>query len=164
MDHTLWLCEEVYRQVSKEAEYYAPLETGGVLLGYWSSNGELPVVTSFLGPGPKAVHSRRGFVPDQSFHLRGIAELYSASGRRLTYLGDWHTHPGNAAYLSATDLRTLRKIASEPKARAPRPVMMVLAPGPVWRASAWRGEVATLRQRRTKFTVWPLQIVVTNFK
>lgn len=69
-----------------EADRAFPLETGGVLLGYFVELGREVVVTHAVGPGPDAIHRRDGFLPDSGFHDETIADLYRASGRRIVYL------------------------------------------------------------------------------
>jgi integrative and conjugative element protein (TIGR02256 family) len=142
---SVWLSRKNFLEMTDEADRWAPLETGGILLGYHRPDARAFVLTHVVGPGPEAVHERTGFVPDQEYHLHEIARLYAASGRRLQYLGDWHCHPGGAAALSRTDHSTLKRIAAEPAARAARPLMCVLAPGPRWDVAVWQGE---LRHRR----------------
>jgi integrative and conjugative element protein (TIGR02256 family) len=78
-----------------EAAARYPLETGGVFMGYWADD-RTAVVTQAIGPGPNAYHHRHRFAPDQEWQTTEIAEYYRASGRRETYLGDWHTHPDEA--------------------------------------------------------------------
>jgi integrative and conjugative element protein (TIGR02256 family) len=135
---TLWLSRDVLSALVEEADRMAPLETGGVLLGY-RPEGDEPVVTDAIGPGPNAIHKRYRFVPDHDYQIHEIDRLYRDSGRLLEYLGDWHTHPGGLAELSTSDLAAIRAIATEKEARVPRPVMLVLAPGPDWALHAWRG-------------------------
>ena len=151
-----WLAREVGSAMAVEAERWAPYETGGVLLGYWSEEEDEPVVTSLIGPGANAVHERYSFVPDHDYHVREIARQYKSSQRRITYLGDWHTHPGGSGNLSELDLRTLRRVAKEPKARASRPIMIVLAPGPNWEAFGWRAQFPSRKLFERKFKVLSL--------
>lgn len=140
----LWVPRSVLRTLDEEAARMAPQETGGVLMGYWAHAPAADVaglveavVTACTGPGPQAVHRRTSFSPDDGFDEREIARLYAASGRRAGYLGDWHSHPGGPGRLSGTDYATLRRIAREPNARAPHPVMVVLAGGEPWVPHAW---------------------------
>jgi integrative and conjugative element protein (TIGR02256 family) len=140
-----WLSRSVLTFLTEEADRAAPDETGGILLGYWTGQHGDPVITHAIGPGPGAIHERERFVPDHEFQTLQIARLYEASGRRLQYLGDWHTHPGADAYLSGKDEATLKQIAMHRDARAPKPVMLILAGGPEWLPSAW---VAALTSRR----------------
>lgn len=100
------------------------METGGVLLG-WRSPGHI-CVTNMVGPGPAARHDKASFDPDAEWQATQIAQLYAESGRRLSYLGDWHTHPGATPNPSARDRQTLRTIARHPPARCPQPVMVIL--------------------------------------
>jgi integrative and conjugative element protein (TIGR02256 family) len=155
---TAWLSREVLFFLVEEANRMAPAETGGVLLGYWTQQTSEPVITHTIGAGPDAIHEPRRFVPDHEYQLTEIARLYRESDRCLDYLGDWHTHPGVAPYLSKSDRATLKRIATEKAARAPRPVMLILAPGPKWEPSAWIGglEGTTFWSRR--LVTHPLEI------
>lgn len=121
----LWLARTSLEAMAREAASRHPSETGGVMLGY-ADEGDDVVVTTIIGPGPRAIHARSRFVPDHAYHVAEVARLYEASGRRWTYLGDWHTHPDAPAYLSPTDADTLEQIAGARMARVPRPVMLIL--------------------------------------
>ncbi|HEY0995641.1 MAG TPA: Mov34/MPN/PAD-1 family protein [Gemmatimonadaceae bacterium] len=158
MTGVIWLPHEVFMRIAHEATRVAPNETGGVLLGYWVRSADSPggpevVVTEAVGPGPGAVHERSWFIPDHAYQEREIARLYEASGRMATYLGDWHAHPDGPAALSTRDLATLRRIASAPAARAPRPIMLLLTGGKPWIAHAWFGVLDADRWRRQLRTV-----------
>jgi integrative and conjugative element protein (TIGR02256 family) len=102
-----------------------PLETGGVLMGFVSA--KRTVVTSVIGPGPRAVHRRRSFTPDAEWQQDRVADLYESSGRRDTYLGDWHTHPAGSTRASFTDWVAAWTIARSREARCRKPVMVVLS-------------------------------------
>src|SRR3989442_1461190 len=88
-----WIAKTVLQTMVVEARRRAPNETGGVLLGYWADAGRQVVITDAVGPGPQAAHRRTSFEPDHEFQEAEIRRLYRGSGRRLAYLGDWHTHP-----------------------------------------------------------------------
>ena len=121
-----------------EGRRSAPLETGGVLTGYWAETGDEAIVTEVVGPGPRAVHERSRFRPDTEYHEAEVARIYLASGRVHTYLGDWHTHPDGGSYLSAADLATLRRISHSHEARAPNALMLVLGNrGDEWTVGGW---------------------------
>ena len=141
----------------READDRAPFETGGVLLGV--SDDEHLWIEAVVGPGPGARHGRTWFVPDAAFQQDRIAELYEASGRRIAYLGDWHTHPGGSAALSWRDRRTLRKISRTPAARQSHPVMLILGHGKPWRPTLWRYQPAPWYQRGTRFSEVNLSVV-----
>lgn len=138
----IWITRERLEAMIAEADRTYPLETGGVFMGYWSGCGHDAVITEVVGPGPDAIHKAHGFIPDYPYQEERIADHYGASGRRHTYLGDWHTHPDTKqTRLSWQDRRTLGRIAFCPKARSPIPVMGVFAGTPDnWVATIWKGE------------------------
>lgn len=112
----------------REAARYFPLETGGLLMGYWSADdrGPVAVVTRLIGPGPKADRTPFSFEPDADWQAEQVARMYARSRRRITYLGDWHSHPGGAPRPSRRDLQVARLIAGAPEARASEPLLCIL--------------------------------------
>lgn len=142
----VWMAQHAHAQCVREAAFFYPRETGGTFMGYWSAGVQEVVITRVIGAGPRALHARMAFEPDQQWQLGEIARHYTASGRRESYLGDWHSHPGaGSGELSGTDRSVLRRIIRTPQARAPRPVSVVFWGGPGnWQVSPW---VATLTTR-----------------
>ena len=136
MQGLAWFPKHGFDLMVKEAGNTFPKETGGVLIGYWISHDEL-VITDIVGPGPKAFHSRYSFIPNSEYQEEKIADLYEKSGRLHTYLGDWHNHTNGKANLSWKDKRTLCRIAKSETARAPNPIMVILAKRDDWVASVW---------------------------
>ena len=134
-----WIASRALARLQAEADTFAPLETGGVLLGYQSPDETETVVTDVVGGGPGAERTRTSFVPDHDYQESEIARIYEASGRCTTYLGDWHTHPGGTCAISRTDKKTLRTIAHHRESRLRRPVMLIAAPGtPEWDVAVWQ--------------------------
>jgi integrative and conjugative element protein (TIGR02256 family) len=134
-----WLLTAVAHAMCDEAARTFPLETGGVLMGYWAVEYSELVITHATGPGPKAIHGAHSFIPDYEYQEAEIARLYEESGRASTYLGDWHSHPLEGVYLSSRDKRTLRRIAKHAAARAPVPVMAVIGGGAKkWFLGVWK--------------------------
>lgn len=142
----IWLRTEAIREMKVEAQRMTPLETGGVLLGYQA--GGSYVVTRSVGPGPDAVHEEDGFLPDHEYHEREVADHYRTSGRTEVYLGDWHTHPTASAYLSVTDLETLRRISRFKASRIAEPIMLVWGRDEEWRLSGWQHRPSLLSSLR----------------
>lgn len=154
----VWVADEALEQLAHEAYQHEPLETGGLLLGYWSaaaSEQEI-LIQAVIGPGPQAHHERSRFEPDAAWQRKQLADVYVASGRITTYLGDWHTHPGDAPSPSRRDRKTARAIANAGDARAPRPLMLILGGGN--EASGWtpclhlfeRGRLHEVAMRRLR--------------
>ena len=122
---TCVLSRRALEVMNEERVRCSGMETGGVLVG--CANSDVVWVEEALGPGPNAKHGRYSFEPDSPHDAERIARAYEASGRRLSYLGDWHTHPYGRPYLSSRDLATLSSIADHPPARVSQPVMIVVA-------------------------------------
>lgn len=141
-----------------ECERVAPAETGGVLMGYRTEGDGDPVATHVIGPGPRAVHRECRFVPDHEYQLAEMSRLYKLSGRRLDYLGDWHSHPGGGGGLSEQDRATLGRIARTRSARVERPVMLVMAGQASWEAVAWVHESPTSWTRRRRQIIRSLDV------
>lgn len=126
-----WIADVALVGIEAEMALYPHDETGGLLLGYWG--GDEVVVMTISGPGPQATRGPTWFEPDSSWQVDQLAQVYRDSGRVITYLGDWHTHPGGTAVPSRRDRKTLRSIRSAPGARQPRPLMGIVVPnaGPI---------------------------------
>ena len=157
---TTWIPRAVIAAVSEAANSQEPYETGGLLLGYWSSTREA-VITQVSFPGPNAAHFRYSYRPDYEHDIDVVRRSHTSSNGSETYLGDWHTHPGTVRpYLSFKDKRVLHRIANAPDARTPRPLGMVCAgSADHWRLKIWVGEEA-LTVFGTRFLVTvPTQIL-----
>jgi integrative and conjugative element protein (TIGR02256 family) len=136
---TAWVSKTVYDQMITEADRVFPNETGGVLVGYWVVPFQELVVTAVIGPGPRALHEKDRFIPESEYQAAQLARYYQDSGRLHTYLGDWHTHPQSSSCLSRLDRKTLKVIARHPEARAPVPIMGIVAGGTPWTLKLWCG-------------------------
>ena len=134
---TAWLPRLAVELIQLEAGEVFPLETGGILMGYWAEPDV--VITDVIGPGPKAVHYPMGFLPDAEYHENEVARIYQQTDRISTYLGDWHTHPCGSTRLSRRDRKTMQRIARSDEARCTKPLMGVFAGGKSeWNVDIWR--------------------------
>jgi integrative and conjugative element protein (TIGR02256 family) len=121
-----------------ESERKAPLETGGIFLGWQKTEGRPYIeITHTIGPGPEADHGSHFFEPDYKYQSSETERIFNFAPKGITYLGDWHTHPIGVATLSWQDLFCLHKIAQNPVARNPAPIMMILSGLEDWQPNAW---------------------------
>lgn len=134
------LPKSLFASIKGEADRVFPLETGGILIGCWTSEHSASI-EQHIGPGPRAIHKRSSFAPDYDYHEAEVARLYEQSLGRLTYLGDWHTHPRGGSYLSPRDRATLRRIAKSREARTPTPLMAIMSGGDPWKFAVWSGRI-----------------------
>lgn len=133
----IWLASVVRDAMARDAQEASPLESGGVLIGYWSQSREDAVITDIVGGGPRALRTKYSFLPDQAFQESEIARKYVASGRVATYLGDWHSHPMGLTEPSRLDRRTLKRIVRGHEARLSCALMVIVAGGPDWNIRVW---------------------------
>jgi integrative and conjugative element protein (TIGR02256 family) len=135
----VWLLNEALAKAQDDAARHAPLETGGIVLGYEAGNEHVVVTDVVLG-GPSATRTRDYFKPDGPWQAEEVARRYVGSGRVTTYLGDWHSHPRGDARPSDLDRTTARAIAMYSEARLPRPTLLILD----GRGASWKPHAYTL--------------------
>lgn len=160
-DVTAWISSATWKTLAAEAINRYPLETGGVLIGYWADSNTV-VITTSVGPGPASIHSRYAYEHDHAWEASQIALRYQRSARSQTYIGDWHTHPGaDSGALSSTDRGSLRCVLGAREARLARALMLVLFGDPnQWGADIWIAEFERAVWRwRPKLLIGPVQVV-----
>lgn len=112
-----------------------PWEVGGWLLGYWTPDRSALFVTHATPPGPRGTCS--GVWISGHGHRERFDEAWSASGGIVTFLGDWHTHPGGPTRPSGRDARAVRQLAGGEQYGTPEPLLGIVAL-PRWRAGRTR--------------------------
>lgn len=135
----------VHRDVAKHLiELPArPWEVGGWLLGYWGGDERGLFVTQAT---PPTRGSPLGVTISGKGHRPLFDVAWEVSGGHVTFLGDWHTHPGQAATPSRRDARALARLAANADFGTSRPLIAIVA-APRWPASRrpatiryWLGE------------------------
>lgn len=119
-----WIDEGAYRDLFAEADRWLVRETGGALLG-WRDEDEA-VISRVLGPGPQAKHRFRSFEPDPAWHRTETQKTYRESERKVSYIGDWHTHPIAPPVPSRQDRAAASTIAQDPDFRARQPLSAIM--------------------------------------
>lgn len=148
---TVWLPDWAEAAILDEAADKEPSETGGIVLGYEVLEESAVVITEIVGAGPNARYGHAIFEPDGSWQEREVARIYSESGRRTIYLGDWHSHPEGIVAPSKKDHRTARAIGNHRPARMRHPLMLIAASDEErWRIGAFRLSGRKLRAARIK--------------
>ena len=155
----VWLDRDARAQIEREARRYRLRETGGPLFGFDDQDTDQLVVVGAGGPGPRAKHRRRLFVPDRNAVDRAIARVHQASDGRYAFLGSWHTHPLGRPLPSKIDIATAREIAGDEAADLPRPLLLIQATNPLRRTlrdrnlRAYRWEPATMELAQWAITI-----------
>lgn len=114
-----------------------PWEVGGWLLGFWTRDEREVFVTHATPPvGRGTPFGVRVAGPG---HRERFDEAWDASGGHITFVGDWHTHPGCLATPSQRDARALRQLADGSDYGTPQPIAGI-AQTPRWPLSAFPRE------------------------
>lgn len=142
---TVWLDRGARAEIEREARRWRLRETGGPLFGYADEATDQLVIVGAGGPGPRATHRRRLFIPDRDAVNRAIVRVHEASDGRYAFLGSWHTHPLGRPTPSSTDIATAREVATDAAADLPRPLVLIQATNPLRR---------TLRDRDLRAWHW----------
>jgi proteasome lid subunit RPN8/RPN11 len=116
-----WLSERAADNIRRAAADAHPRETGGVLIGVYTGRRrpwilEAPVVESGR-VGRTYYEIPAGIRPR-------VVDEARAGDERVGYLGEWHSHPADVGP-SALDSETVQRIASDPAAACPHPVLIV---------------------------------------
>jgi integrative and conjugative element protein (TIGR02256 family) len=144
---TVWLDRAARAQIEREARRWRLRETGGPLFGFDDDDTDQLVIVGAGGPGPRAKHQRRLFIPDRAAVYRAIARVHEASNGRYAFLGSWHTHPLGRPAPSPTDIATAREVAADGETDLPRPLVLIQATNPLRR---------TLRDRNLRAWRWSI--------
>ncbi len=100
--------ESVLKTFEAEVTKFGIIETGGVLLGNVNSEGI--IVTKAIDAGPNAIHENFYFKADNNYVEMMIDIEYANSKGKVTYIGEWHSHPQVTPEPSEIDLNSLREI------------------------------------------------------
>jgi len=156
--NSAWLSKSARKFLAEEATAYTPLETGGVLMGYFSEQHNIPVILYATGAGPEAIHFSNFYKPDYDYDCHEVAKIYEQPTGRITYLGDWHTHIASYGGLSFLDKCTLRRIAKCKTARVKNPIMLILSYNKQWEFTIWQGKPKKNRLLYKRLSIRKLKI------
>ncbi|WP_394375964.1 Mov34/MPN/PAD-1 family protein [Stutzerimonas frequens] len=102
-------------------------ETGGILIGKYSSDGSVALISEITSHPKDSISSsvtfQRGTI--------GLRELLAARWNEgFHYVGEWHYHPGGSPEPSGPDMHTMRSIATNSKYSCREPILIILGGRP----------------------------------
>jgi integrative and conjugative element protein (TIGR02256 family) len=104
-----------------------PMETGGILVGHYTADLSLAVVTKVVSSPEDSAGSRSSF-------RRGVHGLQKLLIRMWPngqyYLGEWHFHPDGPACPSRVDDGQMVEVANSIGYRCPEPLLLIVAGKP----------------------------------
>ena len=104
-----------------------PVETGGVLVGYFDFSRRYVYVVDAL-PAPRDSDEREdAFIRGFAGLRDEIDRIETRTGGQVGYVGEWHSHPdGAGVVMSDHDSELLRQVADEVRADGQPGVMMIV--------------------------------------
>ncbi len=117
------LPNNIYSQILSLCEAFYPLETGGVIIGHYSSDLKWATVTRIIGPQRHSKHNRSSFFRS-NYGIKSVLEEEWTLGNY--YLGEWHYHPNFSPSPSLTDIRQMRAFSQNSKLNCPQPVLLII--------------------------------------
>jgi integrative and conjugative element protein (TIGR02256 family) len=106
------ILEQASTQISKEAERYEDIETGGVLIGRISLTRRCFTISRVIEAPPDSKRSQNLFVLGTRGLKKQVKEINDKSGGFLSYVGTWHSHPkgGEPSALDKDSLERMKRL------------------------------------------------------
>jgi len=102
-------------------------ETGGILIGRYSSDGSIALISEITSHPKDSISSQVTFQRG----IIGLKELLSARwDEGYHYVGEWHFHPGGSPEPSGPDKHAMRSIATNSKYSCQEPILIILGGRP----------------------------------
>jgi integrative and conjugative element protein (TIGR02256 family) len=119
----LYISSETLSKIKRELLHHYPNEFGGVFVGY--KQDDLIVIDDVLIPDDfengKTIFIRRPGTLNDRLEL-----IFNKTDGKITYIGEWHSHPDGPPIPSYTDLTAMKEIADTKKIRNSNPILMIV--------------------------------------
>ena len=102
-------------------------ETGGILIGRYSSDGSIALISEITSHPEDSISSSVSFQRGTIGLKELLAERWNEG---FHYVGEWHYHPGGSPEPSAPDIRAMRSIATNSKYSCREPILIILGGTP----------------------------------
>jgi integrative and conjugative element protein (TIGR02256 family) len=141
----LTLTEPVIKKINHLSTIWSPLETGGILLGYFDDNFRHATVIEASRPPLDSRHGKSFFYRGTK-GIKAVLDWGKSQNPRLVYVGEWHSHPGGIAIPSNTDISQLKDFARRNLYGSVTPILLIKG-SRVVRKSKW--SVSVMSQNMT---------------
>jgi len=119
----LYLSANSLTKVKDELIKHYPNEFGGVFIGF--KNDDVIFISDILIPD-KYENGRTVFVRHPGSLNEQLSLIFNESQGKISYIGDWHSHPNAPATPSSTDLVAIKEIADSKNVNNSSPILMII--------------------------------------
>ncbi len=123
-DAIIYLKNIAYQKAINQAKKTKNKETGGILIGRYSSSLKIVYINELSNP---PADSKAGFC----WFNRGVKGLREYLEKKWIqneeyYLGEWHFHPANVPEPSLTDIAQLKRISWDKRFNCKEPILIIV--------------------------------------
>ena len=115
--------------IEQDITRFHPLETGGILIGYYENNFRKAVVETALPAPEDSKHGKYSFERG-TMGIEDHLRLAKEANPSLHYLGEWHSHPNSNPFPSFTDKLQMQEFAYKKLYGAPTPLLLIVGGTP----------------------------------
>lgn len=149
--YALRLTVEAALQFDRECRSSGTVETGGILVGYYTQDESMAIVTEALPPPKDSARSLSWFYRGVA-GLRGLLAKRWNGDRRTYYIGEWHYHPASIVEPSGEDLKQMGGISADSRYQCREPIMIIV------------GQACVREQRPARAFIFPYGAPYMEFK
>lgn len=114
---------KVYKEMICYCSISYPYETGGILIGNYSSNQTTANILKILPPSKKSKSTKNTFYRSNDGLIK---ELDLAWRYGQYYLGEWHYHPNASSVPSDIDRKQMELLSQDLKLKCPEPILIII--------------------------------------
>ena len=104
-------------------------ETGGILVGHYTSNRNCAIVKAIGAQPSDSIASHSSFYRGVKGVARWLSTLWEHAQRNY-YLGEWHFHPFSSSEPSPVDISQMIAIANDNSYHCPEPLLIIAGGDP----------------------------------
>jgi integrative and conjugative element protein (TIGR02256 family) len=117
------ITEEMVNEIFEMCKKSYPNETGGILIGHYSSDLKRAQITIVTGAPLDSKMGKRWFHRGTNKLQQLLDKVWGEHGDY--YLGEWHFHPDGTPKPSAHDIKEMKMISKDSKYHCPEPILII---------------------------------------
>ena len=121
--------ELVLNDIKEECKKANNIETGGILIGSYSEDGNKAIIARITGPPRDSKQYKFGFERG----VNGLIDILDSewnSNSRQYYIGEWHFHPNSSPKPSIIDDKQMKKLSVDELLKCPEPILLIVGGNP----------------------------------